>query len=113
MAAAASAQGVVCTFDGTVLGKVTRYDITDSIIALDETDLSHERENNQAGIITISGSIDCLGDPEDVKGDVGNLVLSGTVTKDFGDCICTDIGIGASVKGTRTTRYSFSSSYET
>jgi len=113
MAAAASAQGVVCTFDGTPLGKVTRYDLTDGIIALDETDLSHDRENNQAGIITVSGSIDCLGDAEDVKGHVGNLVLSGTVVKDFGDCLCTEIGIGAQVKGTRTTRYTFVSSYET
>jgi hypothetical protein len=113
MAAAASAQGIIATFDGTPLGKVTRYDITDGVIALDETDLSHERENNQAGIITISGSIDCLGDPEDVKGDVGNLVLSGTLAKDFGDCLCTEIGYGAQVKGTRTTRYTFVSSYET
>ena len=113
MASAATAEGITCTFNSTSLGQVTGFDLTDGVIVLDETDLSHSRENNQAGIITISGTIDCLGDAKAVKGTVGNLVLGGTVTKDFGDCLCTQVGYGASVKGVRTTRYTFVTSCET
>lgn len=107
MAAAASAQGITATFGATTLGKVTRFDMTDGVIALDETDLSHLRENNQAGIITISGSIDCLGDPSAIKGTVAALSLGGTIAVSLGNALCTEIGYGASVKGTRTVRYAF------
>jgi hypothetical protein len=110
MAAAATSQGITAAFGATTLGKITRFDITDGVIALDETDLGHLRENNPAGIITISGSIDCLGDPSAIKGTVAALSLGGTITVALGNCLCTEIGYGAQVKGTRTTRYTFVSS---
>jgi aspartate oxidase len=110
---ASSAQGIVATFDGTVLGKISNISITEGVIDLDETDLSHTRENHQAGITTVSGTIDCYGAAESILGGIGNLVLSGTRTKDYGDCICLNIAAGAAVKGLQTTQYTFASSVDT
>jgi hypothetical protein len=114
MASANSAQGIIAAIGSYTIGKVTKYDLTQGYVVLDDTTLSDTRENNQAGIITVSGSIDCLGDETaSVLGAVGNLVLSGTKTKDYGDVICTEVGDGASVKGQRTTRYTVMSSVAT
>lgn len=107
MASAATAKGITAVFGVTTLGKVTRFDLTDGVVSLDETDLGHARENNQAGINTLSGSIDCLGDPSAIKGTVAALSLGGIVSVSFGNALCTEIGYGAQVKGTRTTRYTF------
>ncbi len=108
-----SASGITATFGTTTLGRVTNISLEEGSIDLDDTDLGHDRENHQAGIRTVSGSIDCLGDEEAIIDTVGTLALGGTVTKDYGTCICLGVGLGASVKGQRTTRYSFQSSYET
>ena len=107
-----STYGITATFDSTELGLVTGHSLSLAHVGLDDTDYSHARENNQAGIATVTGSIDCLGDPEIDEGDIGTLALGGTVTQDYGDCICTDVTLGGSVKGQRTTRYSFASSVE-
>lgn len=114
MASANTAQGIIATFNSIALGKVTKYDLAIGCVTLDDTTLADTRENNQAGIITVSGSIDCLGDEESgVLYAVGNLVLSGAKSKDYGDVICTEISDGASVKGQRTTRYTFATSVAT
>ena len=108
MGSSNSAQGIVATFGTTALGKVTNITGDTGVIVLDDTDLSHDRENNQAGIVTASVSIDCLGDEESgVEGVVAGLELSGTSSKDFGDMLCQTVGLGATVKGQRTTRYAF------
>jgi hypothetical protein len=108
-----TAQGTVATFNNTPLGRVTNIAITEGAVDLDDTDLSHERENHQCGIITISGSIDCLGYEAEVDvGDDGNLVLSGTISKDYGDCRIMDISIGTPVKGQATVKYTVASTAE-
>jgi hypothetical protein len=109
-----SAQGITCAFGETTLGKVTNVQIDENVVVLDDTDISHTRENNQSGIDLVSGSIDCLGyEDHSVVGTVGDLALGGTITKDFGVCLCTGVGVGAAVKGQRTSRYSFVGSVET
>ena len=107
---AVSAQGIIATFNSVVIGRVTNIALDYGVIDLDDTDLSHTRENHQSGIETVSGSIDCLGDPADIISTAGALVLSGTSTEDYGECICLGVGLGASVKGQRTARYTFASS---
>ena len=114
MASANSAQGIIATLGTVTIGKVTKYDLAQGFVMLDDTTLADDRENNQTGIATVSGSIDCLGDETPgVLGAVGNLVLSGTKTKDYGDCICTEVSDGATVKGQKTTRYTIVSSVAT
>ena len=102
-----SAKGTIATFNVTALGRVTNVQLDDGAIDLDDTDLSHTRENHQLGIDTVSGSIDCLVAPNStvVKGHIGDLVLSGAISKDFGKCIVTNVSVGAPVKGQLTTKY--------
>jgi hypothetical protein len=107
-----SAKGIVATFDSTALGRVTNIALEEGSVDLDDTDMSHARENHQAGITTVSGSIDCLGDEQAIKDEIGSLVLSGTASKDYGTCICLSVGLGAAVKGQRTSRYTFASAAE-
>ena len=102
-----SSQGIVVKFGDTTLGQLTDPNVKDSIIPLDETDLDHTRENNQPGIINSSGTVTCIGDPEDIVGEVASLVYSGTRTKDYGAMLCTDATAASPVKGMRTTQYTF------
>jgi len=109
-----SAHGITVTFATKTIGKLTNIQADDGRIVLDDTDLSHSRENNKGGIETFSGSIDCLGDEvAGVLKAVGSLVLGGTRVKNYGVCLCTNIGNGAVVKGQRTTRYTFVASVTT
>jgi hypothetical protein len=109
-----TAQGTIATFGSTTLTRVTNNALTDGAVALDDTDLSHNRENNQTGIATVSGSIDCLGyTPQLTVGQDGNFVLSGAVSKDYGLCRIMDIGIGTPVKGQATIKYTIASTAET
>ena len=109
-----TAQGTIATFGSTKLTRVTNNALTDGAVDLDDTDLSHERENHQTGIATVSGSIDCLGyTPQLTVGQDGNFVLSGTVAKDYGLCRVMDIGIGTPVKGQATIKYTIASTAET
>ncbi|HQN47185.1 MAG TPA: hypothetical protein PK034_09025 [Rugosibacter sp.] len=107
-----SSHGIIATHGSTVLGQVTNIALTEGAVDLDDTDLSHARENHQTGIATVSGSIDCLGDPKLAVGDIGALVLSGTLTKGYGSTIVLEIAVGAPVKGQVTTRYTFASEAE-
>lgn len=107
-----SAQGTTATHGSTDLSRVTNISLTDGAVDLDDTDLSQARENHHTGIITVSGSIDCLGDAQLDVGDIGDLVLSGTISKDYGSTIVLDVGAGAVVKGQYTTRYTFASCAE-
>lgn len=108
-----TAQGTIATFGTTELGRVTNIAITEGAVDLDDTDLSHERENHQCGIVTISGSIDCLGyEAEVAVGDDGDLVLSGTITKDYDNCRIMDIALGTPVKGQATLKYTIASTAE-
>ncbi len=108
-----TAQGTVATFGTTKLGRVTNISLNDGAVDLDDTDLSHDRENHQCGIATVSGSIDCFGyTPQLNVGDDGNLVLSGTISKDYGNCRIMDIGIGTPVKGQATIKYTVASTGE-
>jgi hypothetical protein len=108
-----TAQGTTATLGSTSLSRVTNNQLTESAVDLDDTDLSHERENHQTGIVTVSGSIECLGYTAEIDvGDDGDLKLGGTVTKDYGKCRCMDIGIGTPVKGQATIKYTFASSAE-
>jgi len=92
---------------------VTNNSLTDGAVGLDDTDVSHDRENNQTGIATVSGSIDCLGyTPQLTVGQDGALVLSGTLDKNYGLCRVMDIGIGTPVKGQATIRYTIASTAE-
>lgn len=104
-----SSSGIVAKHGSTTLGQVTNISLTEGAVDLDDTDLSHTRENHQTGIATVSGSIDCLGDPQLTVGAIGALVLSGTLSKDYGSTIVLEVGIGAAVKGQFTTRYTFAS----
>jgi hypothetical protein len=106
-----STVGITATFGKAELGQLTNHSLVKSHVPMDETDYSHERENNQAGIIVVSGSIDCLGGAVINEGATGQLSLGGTVSDDYGDCIVVDVTAGGSVKGQRTTRYSFASTY--
>jgi len=109
-----TAQGTVAKFGTTELGRVTNISLTDGAVDLDDTDLSHDRENHQCGIATVSGSIDCFGyTPQLSVGDDGKLVLSGTISKDYGNCRIMDIGIGTPVKGQVTIKYTVASTDET
>ena len=94
------------------MNRVTNIALTDGAVDLDDTDLSQSRENHHTGIVVVSGSIDCLGDAQFSVGDDGNLVLSGTISNDFGLCRVMDVGAGAPVKGQYTTRYTFASTAE-
>ena len=107
-----SAQGTVATHGSTALNRVTNISLTDGAIDLDDTDLSHTRENHQTGIATVSGSIDCLGAAQLAVGAIGTLTLSGTITKAYGSTIVLDVGAGAPVKGQYTVRYTFASEAE-
>jgi len=108
-----SAQGAVATHGSTALNRVTNISLTDGAIDLDDTDLSHTRENHQTGIATVSGSIDCLGPTAQLAvGAIGTLTLSGTITKAYGSTIVLDVGAGAPVKGQYTVRYTFASEAE-
>ena len=108
-----TAQGTVATFGNTALTRVTNNGLTDGAVDLDDTDLSHSRENHQTGIATVSGSIDCLGyTPQLTVGQDGDFVLSGTISKNYGKCRVMDIGIGTPVKGQATIKYTLASSAE-
>ena len=105
-----SAQGIVFTFGSTTVGKISNINMTESYTDLDETDLDNTRENHQAGIIMVTGTIDCYGpEVEGILGQSGAVALSGTRAKSYGDCVCLSVTAGASVKGLHTTQYSFSS----
>jgi hypothetical protein len=109
-----TAHGIVVTFGTKTIGQLTNIQADDGTVVLDDTDLGHSRENNQAGIDTFSGSLDCLGDEvAGVLNACGTLSLSGTRTKDYGLCYCSNVGNGAVVKGQRTTRYTFIASEDT
>ena len=109
-----TAQGTIATFGSTTLTRVTNNSLTDGAVDLDDSDLSHDRENHQTGIATVSGSIDCLGyTPQLTVGQDGNFVLSGAVSKDYGLCRVMDIGIGTPVKGQATIKYTIASTAET
>ncbi len=107
-----SSQGLIFTFGVVPLGRAHDASLTEGHENIDLTDFSHERENNQPGITTVSGSIDCYGDPVISQGDIGGLVVSGTWGHDYGLCKCDEVTAGPVVKGARTTRYTFSSAAE-
>ena len=108
-----TAQGTIATFGTTALTRVTNNALTDGAVDLDDTDVSHDRENHHTGIATVSGSIDCLGyTPQLTVGEDGTLTLSGTIAKAYGLCRVMDIGIGTPVKGQATIKYTFASTAE-
>lgn len=109
-----TAQGTIAKFGTTTLTRITNNSLTKGAVDLDDTDLSHDRENHQTGIVTVSGSIDCLGyTPQLSVGEDGTMVLSGTISKDYGLCRVMDIGVGTPVKGQATIKYTLASTAET
>jgi hypothetical protein len=106
-------QGIVFEFAESAIGNLTSIDFKKSVKTADETNLSDSYTYYQTGTVELGFSCEVIGSPNantvDVndEGEISLTFPDSSTSVDYGDFVCTEASVKASVNNLVTMSYTF------